>query len=81
MPPILISIAGIKELLIQLDTNKSCGPNGIPVWVLKHCAPETAPILSGLLSQSLHTGLAVTKFGKTFIVHISDFAHSKIYKM
>ena len=56
MPPILISTAGIKELLIQLDTNKSCGPDGIPVWVLKHCASEIAPILSGLFSQSLYTG-------------------------
>ena len=31
MTPILISIAGIKELLIQLDTKKSCGPNAISV--------------------------------------------------
>ena len=56
MPPILISNAGIKELLIQLDTNTSCGPDGIPVWVVKHCAPEIAPIPSGLFSQSVYTG-------------------------
>ena len=56
MPSISISTDGIQELLKEIDTKKASGPDNIPSWVLKHCATEIAPILSGLFSQSLNTG-------------------------
>ena len=56
MPPISICNTGIQDLLMQLDTTKASGPDGIPIWVLKYCATEIAPILSGLFSQYLNTG-------------------------
>ena len=51
-PPSKFTISPIKfstrsrQTLLQLDTSKSKGPDGIPAIVLKTCAPELAPILN-----------------------------------
>ena len=46
------SACNVRKALLQLNTSKSKGPDGIPTIVLKSCAPEFAPFLnkSDLLS-------------------------------
>ena len=56
MPPISLSTAGIESLLFNLDTTKASGPDHVPSYVLKHCAPEIAPILEVIFKQSLNSG-------------------------
>ena len=34
------SLEGIKKLLSDLDTSKANGPDGVPSFILKHCADE-----------------------------------------
>ena len=50
MSPIKFSTRKVCQTLLQLDTSKSKGPDGIPAIVLKTCAPELAPILNKLSS-------------------------------
>jgi len=55
VPNISFSTEGIINLLQDLDSNKSPGPNGIRAAVLKASAPEIAPILQVIFTQSLTT--------------------------
>ena len=52
MSPIKFSTRKVCQTLLQLDTSKSKGPDGIPAIVLKTCAPELAPILNKLFQRS-----------------------------
>ena len=45
MPEISFNTLGIHKLLLDLDTNKSPGPDSIPAIILKNCADEISPIL------------------------------------
>ena len=54
VPNISFSTEGIINLLQDLESNKSPGPDGIPAAVLKASAPET-PILQVIFTQSLTT--------------------------
>ena len=42
MPPVEFSTLKVRKTLLQLNTSKSKGPDGIPAIVLKTCAPELA---------------------------------------
>ena len=52
MSPIKLSTRKVRQTLLQLDTSKSKGTDGIPAIVLKTCAPELAPILNKLFQLS-----------------------------
>ena len=54
--PIRFSARKVRQTLLQLDTSKSKGPDGIPVVVLKTCAPDLAPILNKLFQPSCTLG-------------------------
>ena len=56
MSPIKFSTRKVRQTLLQLDTSKSKGPDGIPAIVLKTCAPELAPILNKLFQLSYTLG-------------------------
>ena len=51
MSPIKFSTSKVRKDLLQLNTSKSSGPDGIPAIVLKSCAPELAPVLNKLFSN------------------------------
>ena len=53
---ITFKIAGIEKLLTGLDTNKSNGPDEIPLRILKEYANEIAPMLTFIMQQSYDTG-------------------------
>ena len=50
MLPIKFSTRKVHQALLQLDTSKSKGPDGIPAIVLKTCAPELAQLLKNYFS-------------------------------
>ena len=43
----------IRKVVITLDLSKACGPDYIPVVVLKNCVPELSYILAELFSKFL----------------------------
>eukprot|EP00794_Sanderia_malayensis_P005534 gene5533-6219_t len=53
---ITFTIPGIEKLLKGLDTNKSNGPDEIPLRILKEYASEIAPMLTFIMQQSYDTG-------------------------
>lgn len=46
----------IKNIIKEMETHKSAGPDGIPPIVIKNCSPELSPILSRLYNLSFSTG-------------------------
>ena len=46
MTPIKFSTHKVRKVLLQLNTSKSSGPDGIPAIVLKSCAPELTTVLN-----------------------------------
>ena len=50
----------VRQTLLQLDTSKSKGPDGIPAIVLKACATELASILNKLFQFSYTLGIFPT---------------------
>ena len=57
MSPIKFSKWKVQKVLLQLNTSKSSGPDGIPAIVLKPCAPELALILNKLFQLSYNLGI------------------------
>ena len=51
-----ITVRQVRRILKCLDASKSSGPDGIPVIVLKECAPELAPVFSKLFRKCLAAG-------------------------
>ena len=43
----------IKKVMMNLDLSKVCGPDCIPVVVLKNCEPEPSYILAELFNKCL----------------------------
>jgi len=56
MSNITFTLEGIERMLKSLDSNKACGPDLIPVRILKGYAKEIAPILQVIFIQSYDTG-------------------------
>ncbi len=51
----MIQVAGVEKLLQQLNVNKYSGPDNIPKRVLQELAPDLAPMLTSLFTQSITT--------------------------
>ena len=47
----------VESLLRRIITHKSSGPDGIDIWVLKHCAKSLSFPYSNLLNKSLEIGI------------------------
>ena len=43
----------VEKVIINLDLSKTCGPDRIPVMVLKNCEPELSYILAELFNKCL----------------------------
>ncbi len=51
MPTIIFSTEGIEKLLSNLNPRKACGPDLIPIRILKKAAKEIAPILQVIFTH------------------------------
>ena len=79
MSPIKFSTRKVRQTLLQLDTSKSKGPDGIPAIVLKTCAPELEPILNKLFQLSYTLGTFPTSWKQAFVIPIPKKATSIIH--
>ena len=70
MSPIKFSTRKVRQTLLQLDTSKSKGPDGIPAIVLKTCAPELALILNKLFQLSYSLGTFPTSWKQAHVFPI-----------
>ena len=70
MLPIKFSTRKVRQTLLQLDTSKSKGPDGIPAIVLKTCAPELAHILNKLFQLSYTIGTFPTSWKQAHVFPI-----------
>ena len=70
MSPIKFSTRKVHQTLLQLDTSKSKGPDGIPAIVLKTCAPELALILKKLFQLSYTLGTFPTSWKQAHVFPI-----------
>ena len=50
---ISVSPKRVKKVIKNLDSSKACGPDFIPVVVLKNCEPELSYILAELFNMCL----------------------------
>ena len=57
MGKINISSNGILKLLKKLNVEKACGPDLIPIRVMKCAAEEIVPILEVIIIHSLNSGI------------------------
>ena len=57
MSPIKFSTCIVQKALVQLNTSKSKGTDGIPAIVLKSCAIALAPVLKKLFQLSYNLGI------------------------
>ena len=69
----------IRQTLLQLDTSRSKGPDGIPAIVLKTCAPELAPILNKLFQLSYTLGTFPTSWKQAHVFPIPKKATNLIH--
>ena len=51
-----ITVKQVRKIIAKLDSSKSSGPDGIPVVVLKECAPELAPVFTKVFNRCLLQG-------------------------
>ena len=70
MPSIKFSIRKVRQTLLQLDTSKSKGPDGIPAIALKTYAPELVPILNKLFQLSYTLGTFPTSWKQAHVFPI-----------
>ena len=64
-PPLkdlVINVKGVEKLLTTIQPNKAAGPDQIPCRILKELAPELAPVLTAIFTQSLQTGQIPSKW-------------------
>ena len=55
--PINFNLNGILKLLKGLNVKKACGPDQIPIRVMKYAAQEIAPVMEVIFNQSLNSGI------------------------
>ena len=60
--PIKLSTHKVRKALLQLNTSKSSGPDGIPAMVLKSCVPELAPVLNKPFQLSYNLGIFLSSW-------------------
>ena len=51
-----ITLKGVQKLLEKINISKAAGPDLIPGRMLNMLAPELAPIVHAIFTQSLDTG-------------------------
>ena len=79
MSPIKLSTRKVRQALLQLDTSKSKGPDGIPAIVLQTCAPELAPILNKLFQLCYTLGTFPTSWKQAHVFPIAKKVTSLIH--
>ena len=79
LSPIKFSTQKVRQTLLQLDTSKSKGPDGIPAVVLKTCASGRVPILNKLFQLSYTLGTFPTSWKQAHVFPIPKKATCLIH--
>ncbi|XP_046662941.1 uncharacterized protein LOC124355831 [Homalodisca vitripennis] len=66
----VITASDVQLKLASLDPNKGAGPDAIPPYVLKYCAPVLAPHLAIWFSSLLSLGIFPSALKRGFVVPI-----------
>ena len=70
IPDIIITLNGVRNLLLKSDVNKSTGPDNIHAAFLKHTAFESVPLLTNLFQQLLRNGVVPVSWKQANITPI-----------
>ena len=70
IPDIVITLNGVRNLLLKSDVNKSTGPDNIHAAFLKHTAFEIVPLLTHRLQQSLRNGIVLVSWKQANITPV-----------
>ena len=78
-----VATGTIERYLRSIDASKATGSDGVPGFLLKHCATVLAPSLTRIFNTSIATGIVPRPFKKATItpVHKSgDKSHAGNYR-
>ena len=67
---ILISRNDIRRAILKLPNSTSCGPDGVPCILFKHCMNELITPLWILWTGSLNTGIIPARLKEAFVIPI-----------
>lgn len=70
MPPINITVEGVKKLLSSLNPYKAVGPDSLHPRVLKELSTEIAPALCKIFRASLQSGVVPSDWKLAFVTPI-----------
>ena len=54
---LIISDPGILKILNSLSPNKACGPDGLPTFIVKHCAKSVSKFLVPFFQRTIDNGV------------------------
>ena len=60
----------VLKCILDLDSSKSCGPDKIPITVVRHCAPELSSILSKVYNLCLKTSVFPSCWKEAVVVPV-----------
>ena len=60
----------VLKCILDLDSSKSCGPDKIPIAVVRHCAPELSSILSKVYNLCLKTSVFPSCWKEAVVVPV-----------
>lgn len=68
---ISVTILGVKEVLLSLDTTKAAGPDDVQPVLLQNCASELSPVLAELFKSCMSTSTwpKLWKTGRIIPIH------------
>ena len=69
----------VKKIITNLDSSKVCGPDCIPVVVLKNCEPEISYILAELFNMCLKESCFPDCWKVSSVVPVSENVGGKVY--
>jgi hypothetical protein len=74
LPDFQVSTTEVYDLLCNIESSKTCGPDNIPERILKEVAPEISPFIGKLFNKSLYEGLFPQKWkmANLFPLHKKD---------
>ena len=67
---IQFSVDTVQKAMADLDAKKACGPESLPVCVLKECRQQLAPSLARLFNLSMETGHLPSQWKHAHVIPI-----------
>ena len=70
MPPISITVEGVRKLLSSINPHKAVGPDGLHPRVLKELSTQISPALCNVFRASLRTGVVPSDWKSAYVTPI-----------